>query len=312
MLESLGEIAPFEGATTDSMDNFNWSANAWSNGTLTLNELTCNRPWHISATSETPMWLTIMVPRRGSCGLIHGQVTTTAMPGQILLGQTHEADRFWVQGADHWSEGLHIDWPVIARSVGELLELPVSRSLEFVPQVDESSPAGVLLHNLVETIISGMRGNGVLLQSPIAITNLTEALGRLIVRTMPHRLSAQLEKKTFTPAPRHVRRAIDYMYENIGRPITISMVAQAANVSVRTLENGFRTFKDATPAGYLRMLRLRAVREELLDPCNQQSIKDVCLKWGFFHAGRFSAMYRSVYAEAPQATQKHSRHKERS
>ncbi|MGZ2461678.1 AraC family transcriptional regulator [Rhizobium anhuiense] len=304
MLETLVEIAPFEGTPTDAIEDFTWSANAWSDGTLTLSEMACNRPWHISATSGTPEWLTVMVPRVGICGVTLGQSTATALPGQLLLGQTHEVDRFFAQGALHRSEKLHLDWSVILQTVGELLEAPVSGSLGLLPLVDQYSPSGDLLKNLVETIMSGMRGDGVLLHSPIAMTNLTQALSHLVVQSVPHRFSNQLEKKTFAPAPWHVRRAIDFMHANISKPITISMVAHAANVSVRTLENGFRMFRETTPAIYLRKLRLQATREDLIDPSNRQTIREICLKWGFFHAGRFSATYRSVYGETPQETHK--------
>lgn len=305
MLETLVEIAPFEGSTTDAREGFTWSANAWSDGALTLSEMSCNRAWHLSATSGTPEWLTIMVQRDGTCGITRGQITTTALPGQLLLGQTHEVDRFFVQGTRHRSEKLHLDWSVILQTVGELLEAPVSGSLDLVPQVDQYSPSGILLKNLLETIMSGMRGDGVLLHSPIAMTNLTQALGHVVVRSMPHRFSTQLEKKTFAPAPWHIRRAIDFMHATISKPITVSMVAHAANVSVRTLENGFRMFRETTPATYLRQLRLQATRNDLLAPSNRQTIRQICLKWGFFHAGRFSATYRSVYGETPQATQRH-------
>lgn len=304
MLKSLVEIAPFEGSTTDAMEGFTWSANAWSDGILTLSEMSCNRAWHLSATSGTPEWLTIMVPRNGICGTTRGQTTTIALPDQLLLGQTHDTDRFFVEGARHSSEKLHLNWSVILQAVGELLEAPVSGSLDLLPLVDQYSHSGHVLKNLVETIMSGMRGDGVLLHSPIAMTNLTQALGHVVVRSIPHRFSSQLEKKTFAPAPWHIRRAIDFMHANINKPITISMVAHAANVSVRTLENGFRMFRETTPAIYLKKLRLQATRKDLLDPFNRQTIREICLKWGFFHAGRFSATYRSAYGETPQETQK--------
>ncbi|MBP2447621.1 AraC family transcriptional regulator [Rhizobium leguminosarum] len=265
---------------------------------MTLSEMACNGAWHLSATSGTPEWLTIMVPRDGICGVTRGQSTTTALPGQLLLGRTHEMDRFFVRGPRHRSEKLHLNWSVISQALGELLEAPLSGSLDLSPQVDQYSSSGILLKNLVETIISGMREDGVLLHSPIAMTNLIQTLGHLVVQSIPHRYSRRLDTRSFLPAPRHIRRAIDFMCANISKPITIS--AQAANVSVRTLENGLRTFKETTPAIYLRNLRLRAARQDLLDPSNRLSIKEICLKWGFFHAGRFSAMYKSAYGEAPQ------------
>lgn len=168
----------------------------------------------------------------------------------------------------------------------------------------DQPPQDISSKNLVETIISGMLGDGILLHSPIAMTNLTQALADLLIRLVPHRYSQRLEQTAFTPAPRHVRRAIDFMHANIAEPITIPMIAQFANVSVRSLETGFRTFKGATPGSYLRTLRLRAARKDLLDRSNSQNIRDICLKWGFVHAGRFSALYGSVYAESPRETRR--------
>ncbi|MGO7682234.1 helix-turn-helix domain-containing protein, partial [Rhizobium johnstonii] len=50
--------------------------------------------------------------------------------------------------------------------------------------------------------------------------------------------------------------------------------------------------------------RLRAARQELLDPESKETMKAVCLKWGFFHFGRFSAVYKTTYGEYPSDTRK--------
>jgi transcriptional regulator GlxA family with amidase domain len=94
------------------------------------------------------------------------------------------------------------------------------------------------------------------------------------------------------------------MQANINQPITMPMVAEAAGVSVRALETGFRAFRDTTPAAYLLRLRLRAARQDLLDPENNQAMREICLKWGFFHFGRFSAVYRTTYGENPSDTRR--------
>ncbi|MFF0952194.1 helix-turn-helix transcriptional regulator [Rhizobium leguminosarum] len=94
------------------------------------------------------------------------------------------------------------------------------------------------------------------------------------------------------------------MHANIATPLDMSMVAEAAGVSVRSLESGFRVFKETTPAAYLRTIRLRAARGDLLDPLNRLSVKNICLKWGFFHFGRFSAVYRASCGERPSDSKK--------
>ncbi|NTE56568.1 AraC family transcriptional regulator [Agrobacterium tumefaciens] len=308
MCESLTDIAPFEALTPESVAGFQWSTNAWSDGIATLTEIVCNRPWQIKATSHSPHWLTINVPIKGSCAVARGQAFTRAHPGQILLAQNHEIDWFHMEGMDHRTDDLHVDWGVITQAIGDLIEMPVAGHLDLMPLVTVDMPSGLLMRNLVETIMSGMRGDGLLLRSPIAMSNLTQTLVHIIARSIPHRYSKHLEKTSFAATPWHVRRAIEFMQCNISKPITIGMVAQAANVSVRTLENGFRTFKEMTPARYLRTLRLRAARQELLDPTNNASVRDVRLKWGFFHSGRFASLYRSVYGELPQETLKCEKH----
>lgn len=296
--------ARFDASPDHRLDGFRWSADARSHGAVTVADLACNGEWNLWATAETPEWLTIHVPREGLSGMTRRQITTTASPGQMLLGQSREADRFLVRGGRHRSQKLFLDWGQICQTFGQLFEAPLVGSLDLSPLVEGSTPSGYLVKNLVETIISGMLGDGILLHSPIAMVNLTQALADLLMRLVPHRYSQRLEQAAFTPAPRHVRRAIDFMHANIAEPITIAMIAQSANVSVRSLETGFRTFKGATPGSYLRTLRLRAARKDLLDRSNLQSIRDICLKWGFVHAGRFSALYASVYGESPRETRR--------
>ncbi|RUL99059.1 helix-turn-helix domain-containing protein [Rhizobium chutanense] len=300
MLETFIGAAHFGASPARRLEGFHWSADARAHGAMTVIDLACDGEWNLWATPDTPEWLTIHVPRTGISGMTLRQTTTTAKPGQMLLGQSHEADRFLVRGEFHRSQKLFLHWSQICQAFGQVFEAPLVEPLNLSPLVDGSSAAGHLIKNLVETIIGGMLGEAILLHSPIAMVNLNQALTHLLIRSVPHRYSQRLEQTAFMPAPRHVRRAIDFMHANIARPITISMIAQSANVSVRTLETGFRSFKDATPAGYLRTLRLQAARSDLLDRSNRQSVRDICLKWGFSHAGRFSALYRSAYGESPR------------
>jgi transcriptional regulator GlxA family with amidase domain len=125
-----------------------------------------------------------------------------------------------------------------------------------------------------------------------------------LVRSVPHRFSHLLDKKIHLIAPRHVRRAIDFMQANIGQPFTMQTVAEDVGVSVRSLETSFRAFKGTTPGAYLRTMRLRAAREDLLNPSTRQSVRDICLKWGFFHFGRFSMVYKATFGESPSDTRK--------
>ena len=70
------------------------------------------------------------------------------------------------------------------------------------------------------------------------------------------------------------------MQEHIAEPISLNDIAMAAKVSVRTLQQGFRQFRDTTPMSYLQELRMAAAHRDLLESDAKQGIADVALRWG--------------------------------
>ena len=73
-------------------------------------------------------------------------------------------------------------------------------------------------------------------------------------------------------------------------------------MSVRSLQEGFRQWRNTTPNEFLRQTRLRLVREELLRADESMDVTSVALRHGFTHLGRFSGYYRQAYGELPGIT----------
>ncbi len=324
MLDASADFtARFQGATFDDMVEaltkgfgsldawrngrekpLDWKVGFWGDESLSLVSNQDSGDWGARTAHGTPETLAIVVPRTGALNVRLGRTVVEATPGRLLLMNNLESEWVSIRAAPHRSDTLSLNWTIIAQAAAAILERPLIGTMELVPVIDFSTAAGQLLGNLVQTMIMGLRNNGPLLHSPIAMANLTQALADLVVRLIPHRLSHLLDKKIHLITPRHIRRAIEFMHANIAQPLTMQSVAEAAGVSIRALEVGFRDFKGATPAAYLRTLRLHAVREDLRDPSNRQPLRDLCLKWGFFHFGRFSAIYRAAYGEKPSDTRK--------
>ncbi|ACM28741.1 AraC family transcriptional regulator [Agrobacterium rhizogenes] len=305
MVETFTEsFGPFEAWPVTRGRTFDWKADLWSNGTLSLIIGEYHSEWRAKAVPETQEWLSILLPLTGAIDVARGRNVIEGVPGQMLLVNNREAERFSVRGEPHRSQVLRLNWTAMAQKVADILEIPLSGALDLSPVVDLSTSSGQVIGGLGQVIILGIRDAGPLCHSPIAISNLTETLADMIVRSIPHRLSHHLDKKIHMIAPRHVHSAIEFMRANIDRPFTMQKVAEVAGVSIRSLEEGFRTFKGTTPAAFLRTMRLRAVREDLLDHSNRRSVQDICLKWGFFHFGRFSTVYRMTYGENPSDTRK--------
>jgi transcriptional regulator GlxA family with amidase domain len=79
-------------------------------------------------------------------------------------------------------------------------------------------------------------------------------------------------------------------------------VAAALGVSVRSLQEGFRQWRNTTPNDFLRQTRLRLVREDLLRADESTDVTAVALRHGFAHPGRFSGYYRAAFGELPHVT----------
>src|SRR5262245_14629561 len=104
------------------------------------------------------------------------------------------------------------------------------------------------------------------------------------------------------PAPRDLKKAIDYLRRNMSRQIATADLAAACGVAERTLRKHFRAFVGLAPLEYLRRLRLAAVREDLLHGATGTSVTEDATRYGFSHFGRFSSLYRRCFGEAPSST----------
>ena len=196
---------------------------------------------------------------------------------------------------------LRFDAGLVAKVQMAMFGRPGVASLDLTPTVDLSTGTGRTLQQLASTIVSGMHAQ-VLSRSPNAMALLTEAALQLVFENVPHRLINQLDRRPPDVTPKHVRQAMDYMRANLHLPLTMIDIAGATGVSSRTLQLGFRRFRDTTPAAYLRQIRLDAVHAELSNPENRLPVTEVALKWGFAHMGRFAALYRATFGDYPSET----------
>jgi AraC-like DNA-binding protein len=297
----------FEAWRTDRGQLLDWKVGFWGNEQLSLVSNQDCGGWGARTIEQTPECLAILLPRSGSVDVKLGNNIIEGTQGRLLLTNNHEPEQVDVRGGFHRSDTLSLNWNTLSRTFAAALDAPLVGPMDLKPIIELSTGTGQLIGSLVETIILGMRNDGPLLRSPIAMSNLTQALADLVIRHVPHRLSYLLDKRVYLLSPRHVNRAIEFMHSNIGQPLTMQNVAEAAGTSLRALEVSFRDFKRITPSAYLRKIRLQAAREDLLDPFNQQSLREISLKWGFFHFGRFSAIYRAAYGENPSDTKRRSR-----
>lgn len=103
-------------------------------------------------------------------------------------------------------------------------------------------------------------------------------------------------------APRYVRTAEAYLRENARRAPTLTEIAEAVGVSVRTLTYAFRQCRDQSPIALLREVRMNGVRSDLLAADPSSTVASVLTSWGYVNHGVFAQSYRRRFGESPSAT----------
>ncbi|WP_143286809.1 AraC family transcriptional regulator [Burkholderia ubonensis] len=103
-------------------------------------------------------------------------------------------------------------------------------------------------------------------------------------------------------APACVKRAIAFIDEHAGQPLTLSDIAAAAHCSVRTMQRAFHQWRDIGTMRYLKEVRLQHARAALQAPDETASITEIATRWGFGHLGQFAADYRQAFGERPSDT----------
>lgn len=106
--------------------------------------------------------------------------------------------------------------------------------------------------------------------------------------------------------PSDLARVLTWMRQRLDEPMQLETLAHVAGVRPRTLETHFQTFLGTTPLGWLRMMRLQAARQLLLES-KEQSVTEIALASGFNQLGRFAARYHAMFGELPLQTLRRAR-----
>jgi AraC-like DNA-binding protein len=91
------------------------------------------------------------------------------------------------------------------------------------------------------------------------------------------------------------------------QPLSVTVLAQAADVNARTL---FKRFKQAcgfTPQEYIKRVRLHHAREMLQTADRSTTVLGIALKCNFQNQGHFARDYRLAFGERPSDTMERAR-----
>ena len=96
--------------------------------------------------------------------------------------------------------------------------------------------------------------------------------------------------------PKDVVDALNYIDKNFSEPIAVSDIAEAAHVSVNTLERHFRDVLKMTPSIYLKKKRLAHAAERLY---KGDTVMQACESSGFGDYSNFISLFKRTYGLTP-------------
>ncbi len=197
---------------------------------------------------------------------------------------------------------IRIESARVARRLEKLINRKLDNSLIFSPKLDLCSGKGAVIGRFVAYVMAELK-----LQTPDSLlTSLSEqfesTLASMLLELHPHNYSSAIEGAQLLPAHHYVKKAEGYMRENLAGVITPDDLAAVADVTPRTLSNGFHRYYQTTPMGYLKSLRLDRAHESLVKAGDGETITRVAMNCGITHLGRFSHEYKLRFGESPSHT----------
>ena len=161
------------------------------------------------------------------------------------------------------------------------------------------------LYGIVNEIAEFANSNPLIFQN----TDITKGMEWSLLDTQVLILSNTLNsspKNTYRGKKSHesiIRQSIDFLKANSYEPIHVLDLCSALNVGMRTLYYAFREYFGISPIRYLRLVRYAKARRDLLSADRERTtVTDIAAKWRFWHFGRFSVEYKSLYGESPSET----------
>jgi AraC family ethanolamine operon transcriptional activator len=117
------------------------------------------------------------------------------------------------------------------------------------------------------------------------------------------------DSDTSEPLPAVSRRrlvvlALDVLHATPDEPVSVASVCDALGVTERSLQRAFQDCLGTSLRAYERERRLRGVHGAILAEGNRRSITDIAMSFGFWHLGRFSGAYATLFGCAPTETRR--------
>jgi AraC-like DNA-binding protein len=253
---------------------------------------------------ELSQFFLLQVPVKGNANVRCGTSLAEVQAGKTasLLSPSLPTRMTWNEGCEKLIILIRRD--VMENQFAALADRPC-RAIEFAAGIDLGSAAGRVLGHHVGLMLGAADDLAAMPEAYQVM--LRDSLTTLLLTSFPHSQQALFQRPSLPSAPASVRCAEEFIAEHAERDISMSDIASAAGVCLRSLQEAFKRSRGLTLTEAVQNTRLENFRKALLDRDAPHSVADLALASGLGHLGRAAAVYRSRYGETPSETLKRRR-----
>lgn len=243
----------------------------------------------------------LQVPLSGTFEAVTSGIPLPTGSGQAMIGSRREQLIRSVPGCVRLA--VSIDPDTLLRQLSALIHDAVDQPLVFSAVVKPAAPQQSDLTNVLRWALTELERSPSLLHNRLAAIQFQQFLLTVLLLQHDNNYTRRLQAPNDNIiCVRGLKRTTDYIEANADLPITLSDLVAVSGIAGRTLYKHFRLSKGTSPMAYLRRVRLRKARDELLDDNGAKTVTEVATRWGFNHLGHFSADYHRCFGETPSST----------
>lgn len=270
-------------------------------GALTAGRLTYGRRVRLRTVDASDFHVNI--PLRGRTLSSHGsseRVATRSGEG-LIFSPGAPAEISWSTHCEQLC--LMVPRDRLEAELEQLLGRSLERRLAFEFAADVRSPLGQRWRTVLDVILDELDNPTSVGGHPLMSRHLEGLVLDGLLLGQRHNYSDIATGSSGTGMGAAIRRAVKLIQEQPSEPWTSVGLAGEVHLSVRALQEGFRRDVGNAPMAYVRQVRMRRAREQLLaaDP-EGTTVSSVAAGLGILHLGRFAAAYREAFGEAPSET----------
>lgn len=243
----------------------------------------------------------IQVPWQGRAEVAVKDQKTLVQPGIASVVSPNQAMNMrWSNDCSFFT--VRLDKQKVEQTLTQLLGHELQAPLIFDAKFDLNTYEGKSWMNAVnfarrqlELPLSPM------VAAPL-LQQIEDTLCLMLLQLPHHNYRDKLRGGSDNVTPRSVKRARDYIHDNIHLDISLEQLAMVTGVVPSTLNKHFSHFIGQSPMKYVRGQKLLAVHEVLRSSDQDVNVTDVAIKYGFNHLGRFAHYYKLRFGERPSDT----------